>query len=130
MDYGIFLDSCYFNISAEECSQYPAGMDITNIRFENFTGYTSGVYGDAVARLSCSSAESAVCENITVVDFDVHTPCGGAPVIICDGVGDIGVDCVPFDSDEARVALQANCTTPIVGIDREPWRDANVPNLS
>ncbi|PNP76568.1 hypothetical protein FNYG_09987 [Fusarium nygamai] len=52
MDYGIFLDSCYFNISAEECNAHPSGMQITNIHFENFTGYTSGVYGNAVARLS------------------------------------------------------------------------------
>ncbi|KPA35124.1 exopolygalacturonase b, partial [Fusarium langsethiae] len=25
MDYGIFLDSCYFNISAEECNAHPSG---------------------------------------------------------------------------------------------------------
>ncbi|EEY16298.1 exopolygalacturonase [Verticillium alfalfae VaMs.102] len=34
MDYGIILDSCYFNKSVEECNKYPSGMDITNIRFE------------------------------------------------------------------------------------------------
>ncbi|KAF5633991.1 exopolygalacturonase B [Fusarium tjaetaba] len=86
MDYGIFLDSCYFNISSEECNAHPSGMQITNIHFENFTGYTSGVYGNDVARLSCSAAEDAVCANITVKDFNVRTPCGGEPVIICDGM--------------------------------------------
>lgn len=122
MDYGIFLDSCYFNKTAEECNKYPSGMDITNIRFENFTGYTSGVYGNAVARLSCSASESAVCSNITLKDFNVETPCGGKPVVICDGMhGDIGVDCVPYESDEAQAALKAKCKTPIVGIDTDPW---------
>lgn len=121
MDYGIFLDSCYFNISAEECNKYPAGMDITNIHFENFTGYTSGVYGNAVARLSCSSSEDAVCTNITVTDFNVETPCGGSPVIICDGIEGIGIDCVPFDSEEAQAALKATCKTDIVEIDTDPW---------
>lgn len=120
MDYGIFLDSCYFNISAAECNAHPAGMDITNIHFENFRGYTSGVYGNAVARLSC--AETATCENITVVDFDVRTPCGGEPVVICDGMkGDIGVDCVAYDSPEAQAALEAVCETEIVEIDTDPW---------
>ncbi|KAM5349196.1 hypothetical protein ACJ41O_009019 [Fusarium nematophilum] len=122
MDYGIFLDSCYFNISAEQCSKYPSGMSITNIRFENFTGYTSGVYGNAVARLSCSGSEDAVCSNITVKDFNVETRCGGKPVIICDGMhGDIGVDCVPYDSEEAQAALKAKCKTPMAAIDTDPW---------
>ncbi|RKL16212.1 hypothetical protein BFJ68_g5463 [Fusarium oxysporum] len=122
MDYGIFLDSCYFNISAEECNAHPSGMQITNIHFENFTGYTSGVYGNAVARLSCSAAEDAICANITVKDFNVKTPCGGDPVIICDGMhGDIGVDCVPYDSDEAKAALNAKCKTPMAAIDTDPW---------
>ncbi|RBR02880.1 uncharacterized protein FIESC28_11827 [Fusarium coffeatum] len=122
MDYGIFLDSCYFNKSASECNAHPSGMQITNIHFENFTGYTSGVYGNAVARLSCSSADDAVCANITLKDFDVKTPCGGEPVVICDGMhGDVGVDCVPYESDEAQAALKAKCETPLVPIDTDPW---------
>lgn len=121
MDYGIFLDSCYFNISTEECNKHPAGMDITNIHFENFHGYTSGVYGNAVARLSCSAGEEAVCANITVKDFNIETPCGGDPVIICDGMpDDLGVDCVSYDSEEAQAALEAECTTPIVEINTDP----------
>ncbi|RFN46172.1 putative exopolygalacturonase [Fusarium flagelliforme] len=122
MDYGIFLDSCYFNKSAEECNAHPSGMQITNIHFENFTGYTSGVYGNAVARLSCSSAEDAVCANITLKHFDVKPPCGGEPVVICDGMhGDVGVDCVPYESDGAQAALKAKCETPLVPIDTDPW---------
>ncbi|QPC71083.1 hypothetical protein HYE68_001835 [Fusarium pseudograminearum] len=122
MDYGIFLDSCYFNKSADECNAHPSGMQITNIHFENFTGYTSGVYGNAVARLSCSSAEDAVCANITLKDFDIKSPCGGEPVVICDGMhGDVGVYCVPYESDEAQMALKAKCKTQLVPIDTDPW---------
>jgi galacturan 1,4-alpha-galacturonidase len=126
MDYGILLDSCYFNKTTEECNMFPAGMDITNIRFENFTGYTSGVYGNAVARLSCSTSESTVCENITISDFNVETPCGGDPVIICDGVHDIGVDCVSIDSEEAQAALSAKCKTDIVDINTDPWGSGTI----
>jgi galacturan 1,4-alpha-galacturonidase len=127
MDYGILLDSCYFNKTTEECNAFPAGMDITNIRFENFTGYTSGVYGNAVARLSCSTSESAICENITISDFNVKAPCGGEPIIICDGVNnDVGVDCVSIDSEEAQAALSAKCKTDIVDIDTSPWEGATV----
>ncbi|KAH6675292.1 pectin lyase fold/virulence factor [Plectosphaerella plurivora] len=127
MDYGIFLDSCYFNKTTEECNQFPSHMNITNIRFENFTGSTSGVYGDAVARLACSTNPAAVCENITVKDFNVDTPCGGKPVIICDGItGDIGVDCVSIDSEEAQAALKAKCVTPILPINTDPWGSGNI----
>ncbi|KAF7552055.1 hypothetical protein G7Z17_g4571 [Cylindrodendrum hubeiense] len=127
MDYGIILDSCYFNKSTEECKQYPSGMQISNIRFENFTGYTSGVYGNAVARLSCSTSESAVCENIVIKDFNIKTPCGGDPVVICDGIGgDIGIDCVSYDSPEAKAALAAKCKTPIAEIDLDPWGSGQV----
>lgn len=127
MDYGIILDSCYFNKSTEECKMYPSGMQISDIRFENFTGYTSGIYGNAVARLSCSTSESAVCDNIVIKDFDVKTPCGGNPVIICDGVkGHLGVDCVSYDSPEAKAALAAKCKTPMAEIDLDPWGSGQV----
>ncbi|EWG54035.1 hypothetical protein FVEG_12338 [Fusarium verticillioides 7600] len=103
MDYGIFLDSCYFNISSEECNAHPSDMKSHQHKFRE-------LYWDAV------------CANITVKDFDVRTPCGKEPVIICDGMdGDIGVDCVPYDSDEAKAALKAKCTTPMAAIDTDPW---------
>ncbi|KAK7416175.1 hypothetical protein QQX98_005372 [Neonectria punicea] len=127
MDYGIILDSCYFNKSTEECKKYPSGMQISNIRFENFTGVTSGVYGNAVARLSCSTIESALCENVVIKDFNVKPPCGGDPVVICDGIdGDLGIDCVSFDSPEAKTALAAKCQTPNAEIDLNPWGSGQV----
>jgi galacturan 1,4-alpha-galacturonidase len=79
---------------------------------ENFTGYSSGKYGDAVARLTCSTSKDAVCENIKFKNFNIKTPCGGKPVILCDGVKDIGVDCVSATSAEGKAALANKCTAP------------------
>ncbi|KAF4822991.1 putative exopolygalacturonase B [Colletotrichum tropicale] len=122
MDYGIILDSCYFNINETTCEQYPSGMNVSNVLFENFTGYTSGIYGNAVAKLTCSTNPDAVCHNITVKNFNVTSPCGGDPVIICDGIdGGIDTPCVSIDSDEAKAALAAKCQTPLAPIDTKPW---------
>lgn len=115
-----FLDSCYFNIPADKCNKFPSKMNVTDVTFENFSGYTSGRYGNAVARLTCSTSESAVCKNITFKNFNVTTPCGGKPVVICDGVKGLGQDCVPFNSDEARAALAAKCSIGPVTI-APPW---------
>ncbi|KAK0636548.1 pectin lyase fold/virulence factor [Bombardia bombarda] len=109
-EYSAFLDSCYFNINATTCAAYPSQVNITNVLFENFSGYTSGKYGRAVGRLTCSP--NAVCENIQFKNFNVTSPCGGSPVIICDGIsGGIGMPCVNSTSPEATAALKAKCTT-------------------
>jgi galacturan 1,4-alpha-galacturonidase len=113
-EYAGFLDSCYFNINASTCAAYPSQMNITNVLFENFTGYTSGKYGTAVASLTCSTNPNAVCENIRFKDFNVKSPCGDDAVIICDGIkGGIGVPCVSKNSTEAKAALQSKCTVPM-----------------
>ncbi|EXF73913.1 glycosyl hydrolase family 28 [Colletotrichum fioriniae PJ7] len=122
MDYGVILDSCYFNINETTCEQYPSGMNVSNVLFENFTGYTSGIYGNAVAKLTCSTNPDAVCHNIKFKNFNVTSPCGGEPVIICDGVdGGIDTPCVSIDSDEAKAALAAKCQTPLAPINEKPW---------
>ncbi|KAK1482262.1 glycosyl hydrolase family 28 [Colletotrichum tamarilloi] len=122
MDYGVILDSCYFNINETTCEQYPSGMNVSNVLFENFTGYTSGIYGNAVAKLTCSTNPDAVCHNIKFKNFNVTSPCGGEPVIICDGVdGGIDTPCVSIDSDEAKAALAARCQTPLAPINEKPW---------
>lgn len=96
-------------------------MNITNILFENFTGYTSGKYGRAVARLTCSTNPDAVCDNIKFRNFKVESPCGGDPVVICDGIkGDIGIPCVKAESAEARAALAKTCAAPLATI-RPPF---------
>ncbi|KAI3535211.1 glycosyl hydrolase family 28 [Colletotrichum filicis] len=122
MDYGVILDSCYFNINETTCEQYPSGMNVSNVLFENFTGYTSGIYGNAVAKLTCSTNPDAVCHNIKFKNFNVTSPCGGEPVIICDGVdGGIDTPCVSIDSEEAKAALAARCQTPLAPINEKPW---------
>ncbi|KAJ2897162.1 putative exopolygalacturonase B [Zalerion maritima] len=120
-EYSAYLDSCYFNIDEETCAAYPSGMNITNIHFENFSGYTSGKYGRAVAKLTCSSSEDAVCENITFTNFNITSPCGEA-VVLCDGIsGDIGIDCVSVDSEEGIAALADTCSVATAPIDYNPW---------
>ncbi|KAF7554249.1 hypothetical protein G7046_g6869 [Stylonectria norvegica] len=122
-EYTAFIDSCYFNIDTEECAQYPSQMNITNILFQNFTGTTSGKYGRAVARLTCSTNPDAVCENIRFENFDVTSPCGGPPVVICDGIsGHIGVDCVSATSDEGKAALADKCKAPLATASSFPFR--------
>ncbi|KAH7024533.1 exo-polygalacturonase [Microdochium trichocladiopsis] len=122
-EYASYVDSCYFNIPTDVCAQYPSKMNLTNILFENFTGYTSGKYGRAVARLTCSSSPDAVCENIQFKNFQIETPCGNKePVIICDGIkGGLGVPCVPYNSTEAKAALADKCTVPAATTTVQPW---------
>ncbi|KAH7118554.1 pectin lyase fold/virulence factor [Dactylonectria estremocensis] len=122
-DYSAYIDSCYFNINSTVCAQYPSQMNITNVLFQNFTGYTSGKYGRAVAKLTCSTNPNAVCENIKFEDFNVESPCGGTPLIICDGVSDIGTDCYSVNSPEAKAALADKCTTAQASASPFPVRD-------
>lgn len=149
--YSAYLDSCYFNVSnlqsnqraranagraptrqhsndsqvnASECAAYPSAVNISNITFENFSGYTSGAYGRAVARLTCSSSPDAVCENITFKNFTVTSPCGNGTdnaVIICDGIQDLGVPCVNSTSAEAVAALADKCSVPLATLSTKPW---------
>lgn len=98
-------------------------MNITNILFENFSGYTSGKYGTAVARFSCSTNPDAVCDNIQFKNFTVTSPCGDA-VILCDGIkGGLGDDypCVASNSTEATAALAATCSVPLATSTVTPW---------
>jgi galacturan 1,4-alpha-galacturonidase len=116
-EYTAFLDSCYFNINETTCAKYPSKMNITNILFENFQGTTSGKFGLAVAKLTCSTNPDAICNNIQFKNFNVTSPCGGPPVIICDGIkGGIGMPCVSADSAEAKAALAKKCTAPMASI--------------
>ncbi|KAH6695119.1 exo-polygalacturonase, partial [Plectosphaerella plurivora] len=122
-EYAAFLDSCYFNVNATACAANPSRVDVTNVLFQNFTGTTSGKYGRAVARLTCSTSENAVCENIRFEDFNVQSPCGGPPVILCDGIKDgVGVPCVSATSDEGKAALKAKCTSPLAELPSRPWK--------
>nr|XP_036581689.1 exopolygalacturonase [Colletotrichum truncatum]KAF6790132.1 exopolygalacturonase [Colletotrichum truncatum] len=120
-DWPIFLDSCYFNIDAETCNKFPSKMSVSNVLFENFKGISSGTKGRAVARVSCSTNEEGRCKNIQFKNFDIKSPCGDDAVVICDGIdGDLGVPCVPFDSEEAQAALKDTCKGARASIE-PPW---------
>ncbi|RNJ56448.1 hypothetical protein D7B24_007284 [Verticillium nonalfalfae] len=120
-----FLDSCYWNINAQTCEAYPAGMSITNVLFENFTGSTRGIRGRAVAKLTCSTSPDAVCDNIRFRNFAVRSPCGGPAIAICDGVtGDTGdLPCYAADSAEAKAALRDTCVGEKSEYVGKPWTD-------
>jgi galacturan 1,4-alpha-galacturonidase len=108
-------------IASDVCQQYPSQVNITNVLFENFSGYTSGKYGRAVARFTCSTNPNAVCDNIKLVNFNVTSPCGD-PVVICDGIkGGLGTPCVQYNSTEAKAALAAKCTVPLATSTVLPW---------
>lgn len=107
-------------INSAECAAHPSNVNITNVLFENFTGYTSGKYGRAVARLTCSP--NAVCSNIRFSNFDVTSPCGPA-VVICDGIGeDMGIPCFGAASPEGKKALADKCKTSMAVLpSATPW---------
>ncbi|ROW13219.1 hypothetical protein VPNG_04884 [Cytospora leucostoma] len=117
-EYAAYLDSCYFNINASECAAYPSQVNVSNVLFENFSGYTSGKHGRVVASLTCSSNPDAVCENVAFRNFTVTSPCGGgaadSAVVVCDHIsGDVGAGCVGSDSAEAVAALADTCSVPL-----------------
>lgn len=109
---------------AETCLEYPSGMNISNILFDNFTGSTSGRFGRAIVSLTCSTNPAAVCENIKVTNFNVTSPCGGPVIGICDGIqGGIGdeIPCYASDSEEAKAALADTCTAAPATYTGKPW---------
>jgi len=91
------------------------------VLFENFSGYSSGKYGRAVARLTCSP--NAICENIQFKNFTVTSPCGGPPVVICDGISEnMGIPCISSTSVEGVAALKNKCTTTLATLPTPtPW---------
>jgi galacturan 1,4-alpha-galacturonidase len=92
-DAPIVLDQCYFNINETTCAKYPSQVNITNVKFINVYGTSSGKAGNVVADLKCSPG--AKCEGIHLENINITSPKGGAPVIVCENIkGDIGVDCV------------------------------------
>ncbi|KAK1752360.1 pectin lyase fold/virulence factor [Echria macrotheca] len=122
-EYTAFLDSCYFNIDASTCASHPSRVNMTNIVFENFSGSTSGKYGRAVGRLTCSP--NAVCSGIHFRNFTVTSPCGGPAVILCDGIhetGISGVSCVSSTSSQGKAALKQKCTAARASLPKPtPW---------
>jgi galacturan 1,4-alpha-galacturonidase len=92
-DSPIVLDQCYFNINQTACAAHPSRVNITNIRFINFSGTSSGKHGKVVADLTCSPG--ATCSGIQLENINLTSPKGSPPEIVCNGIqGGIGVPCV------------------------------------
>ncbi|KAJ1567473.1 hypothetical protein HK405_005848, partial [Cladochytrium tenue] len=110
MEYGPDITSCYYNVSTDACLADPSGVSFSNILHDNFTGTTSGVFGTVVGTFFCSTGGAATCENITVSNFNVTSPCGD-PVFVTHGIeGDIGIPTVDYFSDDAKNAYAAKCS--------------------
>ncbi|RYO92201.1 hypothetical protein DL766_010392 [Monosporascus sp. MC13-8B] len=111
-------------IDAKTCLEHPSRMNISDIVFENFSGYTSGKNGRVIARFTCSASPDAVCDNIQMRNITVESPCGGPAIAICDGIsgglGD-GVPCYPSESKEAKAALADKCKGPRSDYTDKPW---------
>ncbi|KAF2644171.1 glycoside hydrolase family 28 protein [Massarina eburnea CBS 473.64] len=93
-DAPVVLDQCYFNINETACATYPSKVDITNVKFLNISGTSSGKNGRVVADLTCSPG--ATCNGIHLEDISLTSPAGSPAQIVCDNIeGDIGVECIP-----------------------------------
>ena len=91
-DAPLVLDQCYFNINATTCASSPSKVNITNVKFINFTGTSSGKNKKVVASLKCSPG--ATCSGIHLENINITSPTGGPPQVICQNIqGDIGVPC-------------------------------------
>jgi len=98
-DAPIVLDQCYFNINETTCAAYPSNVNITNIKFINFTGSSSGKDGRVVADLTCSPG--ATCSEILLEGINLTSPNGTAEIVCNNIQGDIGVDCISAaDADD------------------------------
>ncbi|KAI9636877.1 glycoside hydrolase family 28 protein [Dioszegia hungarica] len=78
VDNPIYITQCYSS-SAQQCEQFPATLQISDVHFINVTGTASGkVANSTVASLECS----AVCQNITAVNTRL-TPKNGTARYNC-----------------------------------------------
>jgi galacturan 1,4-alpha-galacturonidase len=93
-DNPVVLDQCYFNINATVCASSPSKVNITDIKFINVHGTSSGKEGRVVADLTCSPGST--CSGIHLENINITSPAGSPSIIVCDNIkGDIGVPCIP-----------------------------------
>lgn len=91
-DAPIVLDQCYFNINETTCAKYPSNVNITNIKFINFTGSSSGKDNRVVADLTCSPG--ATCSDILLEGIELTSPNGTAEIVCNNIQGGVGVPCI------------------------------------
>lgn len=101
-DYPLVLDQCYINIKPDVCAKYPSKVNITDVKFINFKGTSSGKRGARVVELKCSPG--AECRGIELRNVTITSPkAKGREVIVCDNItGGIGVPCVSSKAAAAR----------------------------
>ncbi|KAG7293936.1 hypothetical protein NEMBOFW57_003997 [Staphylotrichum longicolle] len=93
-DHPIVLDQCYFNVNDTTCAQYPSKVNITDVKFLNVHGTSSGKQGRVVADLTCSPG--ATCNGIHLENINISSPKGSPPQVVCENIkGDIGIPCIP-----------------------------------
>jgi galacturan 1,4-alpha-galacturonidase len=104
-DAPIILDQCYINIKPDICQKYPSKVNISDIRFINVRGTSSGKRGNTVVNLKCSPG--AECKNIVLKNVNIESPKGKA-VIVCDNIkGGVGTPCV---SSKEAAAMKSGTT--------------------
>ncbi|KAF2397357.1 glycoside hydrolase family 28 protein [Trichodelitschia bisporula] len=103
-DYPLVLDQCYFSVKPAECAKYPSRVNISDVRFINITGTSSGKRKNKIAELLCSPG--ATCSGIELRNINITSPnAKGKEVIVCDNVkGGVGLPCV---SSAEAVTLQS-----------------------
>jgi galacturan 1,4-alpha-galacturonidase len=107
-DHPIVLDQCYINVKPDICKQYPSKVNMTDIRFINVKGSSSGKRGKKVVELNCSPG--AECKNILLKNISITSP-KGKSVMVCDNVpGGVGMPCV--GTAEANSRLEIGGQTP------------------
>ncbi len=89
VDYAIEVDQCYGQKNLTLCLLYPSPLTITNIRFNNFVGFTTKKYQPEIAAFACSS--STVCNGISATNINVVSP-NGTDLAYCLNVDEATLD--------------------------------------
>ena len=92
VDYAIEVTQCYGQSNRTLCNEAPSNLTISDIRFNDFSGTTSGKYDPIVGTVVCSSPN--VCSDIAASDVDVVSPAGYTG-FECDNVDEavLGLNC-------------------------------------
>jgi galacturan 1,4-alpha-galacturonidase len=89
VDYAIEVDQCYGQSNLTLCLLYPSPLTITDVKFNNFNGYTTKKYQPEIGTFACSSA--TVCNNIVATNINVLSP-NGTDLAYCQNVDESVLD--------------------------------------
>lgn len=74
VDYGIEVTQCYGQSNQTLCDEAPSNLTISDVKFMDFKGVTSGREDPIVGSVVCSSP--TVCSDIVASDVDIVSPSG------------------------------------------------------